>query len=762
MTNRQDSTNIDEKQQAVRDSEARLRAIIETVQDGIITINDQGIIETVNPAALTMFGYQATELTGKNVKILMPKPYHDEHDGYLSHYHDTGVKRVIGIGREVTAKRKDGSTFPIELEVSEMEVAGSKMYTGVIKDISSETIANARRDDIEARNQAILHTIVDGIITISKHGIIETVNPAAERLFGYSAHEVIGKNVKMLMPSPYREGHDGYLEKYLQTGEKHIIGVGREVVGQRKDGSTFPMDLAVSDMKVAGEVMFTGIVRDITERKEAEKAKEEFVSTVSHELRTPLTSIKGAIGLLTGGAAGDFNQNATKLLHMAQNNSERLLLLINDILDISKLEAEKMEFKFDEISVKALLERSVEQNRGYAHQHDVSYVVDDGSSGATVFVDEFRMMQVMSNLMSNAAKFAPKNDEVIVSATHHHQMIRISVTDHGPGIPKELAPKIFDRFTQADSSDTRQTGGTGLGLYITKAIIEKHNGRINFVSEPGVGTTFYFDIPQLFDVVDSEPSKPPPSMIKRRILICEDEENIASALRLMLAKFGYESDIANNSLEAEQLIKAYDYVAMTLDIMITQNCDHDRFSIFRENQVTTQTPIIFISAKSQLNYDGDIQNSDSDTENGSQPIDEKRFIEDLETRIRDQVPTKRHRILHVEDDSDIRELVSMLLTHEFTVDQAPTLSDAKHRLTEQHYDIILLDIGLPDGSGLELLEIEMGQRQKPEVIIFSAYELKHYQSTKIATNLIKSRTSNEQLVDTVRQVASRIDDYKTC
>lgn len=223
----------------------------------------------------------------------------------------------------------------------------------------------------EKKLKAILETVHDGIITINKMGKIETVNPATCDIFGYSESEMIGQNIKMLMPDPYQREHDQYLSNYRETAHVKVIGIGREVEGQRKDGSIFSIDLAVTEMELDGEQMFTGIIRDITDRKDAERAKSEFVSTVSHELRTPLTSIRGALGLLKGKAAGELPEKANTLVDIASNNTERLLMLNNDILDISKIEAGKMDFKFKQVALAPLLKRVVTDTQSYGQQHEV-------------------------------------------------------------------------------------------------------------------------------------------------------------------------------------------------------------------------------------------------------------------------------------------------------------------------------------------------------------------------------------------------------
>ncbi|MBQ0760830.1 MAG: PAS domain S-box-containing protein [Thalassolituus sp.] len=494
---------------AVNDLLSRTKAIVETIVDGVITISDRGLIETVNPAAENIFAYNKEQLIGKNVSMLMPTPYRVEHDGYLHNYLNTGDKKIIGIGREVTGLRSDGSTFPLELAISEMEVNGQRMFTGIVRDISQRKNTEEKLRELLARTKAILDTIVDGVITISDRGLIETVNPAAEKIFGYQLNELAGKNVSMLMPNPYRSEHDQYLDNYLNTGEKKIIGIGREVTGLRKNGVSFPLELAISEMEVSGQRMFTGIVRDISDRKETEEKlrsamrrvheqqiKDEFIATVSHELRTPLTSIKASLELIIGGAITADSSQADMLINIAHKNSDRLLLLINDILDISKIESQKMQFKRQIISVRPFLESAIFDNQAYAKKHHVKFSLTHCSNNIYINADPDRLMQVMSNLMSNAAKFSNQNSIVEIKASSSNNTVRISVCDKGRGIPLDFQSRVFDKFTQADTSDKREMSGTGLGLHISKAIIEQHQGRLSFISEPNNGSDFYIDLKQ--------------------------------------------------------------------------------------------------------------------------------------------------------------------------------------------------------------------------------------------------------------------------
>ena len=404
-------------------------------------------------------------------------------------------------------------------------------------------LAEDRVREREIRLRTIFENVVDGIITTNERGEIESFNHAAEKMFGYSAAEVIGKNVSMLIPAPHRDKHDKYVDRYLDGAKSKMVGTGREVEAQRKDGSTFPIDIAVNVMWVGEERFFCSIMRDITERKKIDQMKNEFVSTVSHELRTPLTSIRGSLGLLTGGAAGELPPQARSLLEIAGNNTERLLLLINDILDIEKIESGQMAFKFQDVTVKAFLQQAIEANESYASQQNIKLKLTDGGSDNHIYADPHRLMQVMNNLLSNAVKFSADGSTVEVATICREGMIRISVTDHGQGIPEEFQSKLFDKFTQSDASDTRKIGGTGLGMNITRAIVEKHGGKIAFVTQDGIGTTFYFDLPVMISLSDGEELRELAStsgQTDSRVLIVEDDQDVASLLRIMLAQAGFD------------------------------------------------------------------------------------------------------------------------------------------------------------------------------------------------------------------------------
>ncbi|MCW8854159.1 MAG: ATP-binding protein [Gammaproteobacteria bacterium] len=368
--------------------------------------------------------------------------------------------------------------------------------------MAAQLASNINQLQSQQKNtQAILDNVIDGIITINGAGIIQSYNKSAEKIFGYNADEVMGCNVKMLMPEPYHSEHDGYLSDYLTSGHAKIIGIGREVEGKRKNNESFSMDLAVTEIEKDAERLFIGIVRDITERKKIDKLKSEFISTISHELRTPLTSINGAVSLVLSGLMGKLNDQGKDLMKSAHRNGERLLCLINDLLDMEKIIAGHMQLSIKAQELSPVLEEALKINQSYAEKFNVTLKIDQAIGDVVVRIDQFRLMQVITNFISNACKFSGNGSEVVLRSEVLGETVRVSVVDQGAGIDDEFKSHVFDKFSQADASDTRSHGGTGLGLAIAKDLVESMGGVIGVESEKDKGSTFYFDLPIVSDSV---------------------------------------------------------------------------------------------------------------------------------------------------------------------------------------------------------------------------------------------------------------------
>ena len=340
---------------------------------------------------------------------------------------------------------------------------------------------------------AILSEAVEAIIIINSNGFIERANPAACELLLMSAVELLDLKAETVLP---------VLLELSNLEQQDLLDASlwrsRETLAVRGDGLQIPVELGLSFVNLPDRKIYTCLLHDIAARQKVDRLKSEFISTVSHELRTPLTSITGVLGLLIGGAVPEVPNKALDLLVIAKNNAERLGRLVNDILDIEKLEFGNLQLNMVECEVNGLMQQAIEQNTGYAIKYGVHLALDNAQiSNLRFFIsaDPHRFLQVMANLISNAIKFSNLGGIVTISARPSNDQILFYVEDHGAGIPEAFRSKIFQKFAQADSSDTRQRDGTGLGLSISRIIVERMGGSIDFTTEVNQGTVFYFSMP---------------------------------------------------------------------------------------------------------------------------------------------------------------------------------------------------------------------------------------------------------------------------
>lgn len=728
-----------------RESEFRSQVIVDNVLDGIITIDEQGVVESFNKAAERIFGYAAAEVIGNNVKMLMPEPFQGEHDGYLHNYVTSGIRKIIGIGREMIGRRKDGSVFPMDLAVTEMFLGERRLFSGIVRDITERK--EALREVRRFKN--VLDNTLDMIFMFDPDTLrFVYVNKGTVEMLGYSREELLGMRVWEIKPHRQEHVYRSHIAPLL-LGDKPWLNY--ESLHLCKDGRELPVEVFLQLIgEEGGKRLFVAISRDLTERRKIDKMKSEFISTVSHELRTPLTSIRGSLGLVRGGVAGELPEQAKSMIEIAYNNSERLVRLINDILDMEKIESGKMHFDLKPLELMPLVEQAIEANRAYGEQHQVRFVLGERLPGAKVNVDADRLAQVLANFLSNAAKFSPAGDAVEIAVKAAGAVARVEVSDHGSGIPEEFHSRIFQKFSQADSSDTKQKGGTGLGLSISKAIVEKMGGVIGFDSEPGRGTTFFFELPRLG--LGGEHGDKRQDALFTRVLVCEDNPDVAQQLQAMLIRRGYQADIADSAEEAKRLLGQNRYDAMTLDITLP---GQDGLSLVRELQADEKTanlPIMVISAKASTERDASGASLNV-LDWLDKPFQAERVFDIL--REQSDLALRHPVILHVEDDADLRQVLKALIGGKGEVVTANTLNAAKKMLSFRNFDLIILDVGLPDGSGLDLLPYLAEIGRKIPVMVFSAHEMDGGAAARVDAALVKSRTSNQQLLETIMSLVGK-------
>ncbi len=439
----------------------------------------------VQPGSYAPDTYSALQFFPSDNKEIVDQLFDAQHNDHIKYEHDIRLKRPNGEMRYVRSKGE------VLIE------NGSKVIFGIIQDITQQKQDEARLATSEEKNRTVLENIVDGVLSMDENGVIDSCNSSCAEIFGYDVDDLVGKPLTMLMPEEYRAGLKADLQHHRDTGEATFLGHAMERKGLKKDGTVFDMELAANYSNVGGRSLYTGILRDITERKQMERMKSEFISTVNHELRTPLTSISGSLDMARKLMEKNEDKRLNRLVDLAHTGCQRLSSLVNDILDQEKIAAGKMDYRMEVLELDPIVQDIIDRHEGLEDRFNIKFKRELSTSGCIVRVDPSRFNQAVVNLLSNAGKFSPDGDTVTISTqVNEDGGVRISVSDNGPGIPADFQKKIFQRFAQADGSSTRKVEGTGLGLNITKSIIEAFDGQVSFDTEEGVGTTFHFDLPQ--------------------------------------------------------------------------------------------------------------------------------------------------------------------------------------------------------------------------------------------------------------------------
>jgi PAS domain S-box-containing protein len=597
----------EQMEEALRESEERYRSLFENAYDGIVCFTEEGTITSVNRGFEAMTGRTRVETTGHHYSTLLTSEC-AERMAERTRRIQAG-ERLPSI-YEIEVVHQTGHVIPIEARTRLIRTAADKPLgvLAIMRDITGRKRAEEALRQAEEKYRSIFENAIEGIFQTIPSGAILSANPALARMLGYDSLEELKAQVTnvgaQLYADPQRRAE--VLEMLKEQGTAHDV----ESQLYRKDGSTFWASVSVRAVGNAdGAILYyEGSVEDITKRRAAEQLKNEFVSMVSHELRTPLTSIRGALGLLASGMLGPLPEKGQRMLDIAVRNTDRLVRLINDILDVERIQSGKVSMDKTICSMADLMTQASEAMQAMAEKAEVTLAVQPLQ--VDLWVDPDRILQTLTNLLSNAIKFSPAGTTVWLTADWWGEHLLVQIKDQGRGIPADKLESIFERFQQVDVADSRDKGGTGLGLAICRSIVHQHGGRIWAESTLREGSTFSFTLPlskegrptnSLSSVgalinSGSEPSHrkvaKDEQMRRLQVLVAEEDRDLA---RVLIALFERHGAIVYYAQTGTEAIQCYDFVVPDLLVLDPIMPEQDGFVVvdwMRQHEQLCQIPVV--------------------------------------------------------------------------------------------------------------------------------------------------------------------------
>ena len=683
--------------------------------DALIATSPEGKVLFWNAGAEALFGYSRGEAEGCHLsQLTAPANLADDASNVTSEASESGVTVY-----ETVRRRKDGSSIYVDITSKEIrDEQGKATFIALYeKDITHLKVGRDAKA-LAARFHGLLESVPDAIVMVNAIGLILLVNSHTELLFSYKREELLGKSVEILLPERYRSVHVGHRNNFFLEPRPRSMGVGIDLYGRRKDGTEFPVEISLSPLDTEEGMLVAAAIRDVSERKlqeelrrrtleEASRLKSEFLANMSHELRTPLNGIIGFSQMMYDERLGPVSKQHREYLGDILTSSQHLLRLINDVLDLAKVEAGKMEFQPEPIELDLIVRETCDVLRGMAAEKRLRIEISMDPAVNSLVLDSSKLKQVLYNYLSNAIKFSGDEGEIKVStAPEGPKGFRIEVEDTGIGITPEDIEKLFVEFQQLNGTATKQYPGTGLGLALTKKIVEAQGGRVGVTSIWGKGSTFFVILPRdsnapssSFEV--SNPVRPGPSL-----LIIEDDAKERTWLAQTLAGAGYNVNTASNGSRALALCRARRYDGITLDLVLPDISGQDLLSQIRRDSLNRETPVMVVSLvagnPAAMGY--------RVSEFLVKPVSEGNLIAAIKRS--GIIPDDAPKILCVDDDPKSLKLAEVVLRSSGYIPLCESNCRAALKVLEvTRPAAIILDLMMPGMDGFEFLE---QLRRRPE------------------------------------------------
>src|SRR5882672_908706 len=657
-----DMTERKRVEEALRQSEQRYHLLFDSNPQPVWVYDVKSLaILDVNHSAVRNYGYSREEFLSLTIKdIRPPEDVPALLESAVKAPPDTEISSVW------QHRKKDGTLIDVEITSHPLIYGGRDARLVVATDITMRKRAEEALQTSEEKFRSVVQTAHDAIVSADSHGNITDFNRGAEAIFGYSAQEVIGKPLIILMPERFKELHQRGFKRYLETGEAHVIGKTVELAAKRKDGTEFPVELSLSSWKARAGLFFTGVLSDITERKRTEelmlrakeeavrasKFKDQFLSTMSHELRTPLNAVLGFSDLLADERYGTLNDRQQRYVAHIHTGGKHLLSLISDILDLSKIEAGRMELTREDVTVASAFAEVISGPHPLAEKKSQA-LLQKVEPNLHVYADAMRFKQILMNLVANAIKFTPERGRIELVARRVQDQARMEVRDDGPGIPPDQQQRIFEAFVRLTQTGSA-TEGTGLGLAITSRLVELHGSKLAIESQPGEGTSFYFSLPLVAIIPDQPPETlvPVPRARKApRILVIEDNEVTGQLIQSQLTSSGYETLKCAQPERATEIAAEHQPDAITLDLLMQPVHGLEVLLQLKNDPRTSTIPVIVVTIVDQPGV-GTALGAD---EYLIKPVDKATLLAAVERCLRSRGGAAPARtILVVEDDVSTR------------------------------------------------------------------------------------------------------------